>query len=53
MNNDYVRWFFQFTQRIVNASTVAFYKNVVFNVEREHKDLWEAGTTTLKMRKCR
>lgn len=32
-------------------STVRFYQSVGFNIEREHKDLWELGTITLKMRK--
>lgn len=35
----------------VYASTVGFYKSVGFKIEREHKDLWEIGTITLKMRK--
>lgn len=32
-------------------TTVGFYQSVGFSIEREHKDLWELGTTTLKMRK--
>ena len=37
--------------RPVYAATVGFYQRVGFKVQREHKDLWEIGTTTLKMRK--
>ena len=37
--------------RSVYASTVGFYQSVGFKIEREHKDLWEIGTKTLKMRK--
>lgn len=33
-------------------STVEFYKRVGFKIIREYKDLWEAGTKTLKMRKA-
>ena len=33
------------------AATVGFYKSMGFEIDREHKDLWEKGTTTLKMRK--
>lgn len=33
------------------TATVKFYQDVGFNIEKEHKDLWELGTTTLKMRK--
>ena len=33
------------------TATVGFYKSVGFEIEREHRDLWEKGTTTLKMRK--
>ena len=32
------------------AATVGFYKSVGFKVIKECKDLWEPGTTTLKMR---
>ena len=35
----------------INVTTVEFYQRVGFTVEREHKDLWEKGTVTLKMRK--
>lgn len=37
--------------RPVYASTVGFYQSIGFKIEREHKDLWEIGTKTLKMRK--
>ena len=37
--------------RPVYAATVGFYESVGFMITREHKDLWEIGTTTLKMRK--
>ena len=33
------------------ASTVRFYQSVGFRIISEHKDLWERGTITLKMRK--
>ena len=32
-------------------STVSFYKSVGFIAKREYRDLWEPGTTTLKMKK--
>ena len=44
---------FTFSQQTkpVNISTIKFYENVGFKIEREIKDLWGAGTIILKMRK--
>ena len=37
--------------RPVYSSTVGFYEKMGFKIVKEHKDLWEKGTTTIKMRK--
>ena len=37
--------------RPVYSSTIAFYEKNGFKIVKEHKDLWESGTITLKMRK--
>ncbi|MCL2772650.1 MAG: GNAT family N-acetyltransferase [Oscillospiraceae bacterium] len=37
--------------RPIYTATIKFYQSVGFEVQREHKDLWGIGTTTLKMRK--
>ena len=37
--------------RPVYSSTVAFYEKNGFKIMKEHNDLWESGTVTLKMRK--
>ena len=44
---------FTFSQqtKLVNISTINFYKNVGFKIEREIKDLWGTSTIILKMRK--
>ena len=43
---------FSSATRPVYASTVAFYEKHGFAIVKEHKDMWEAGTITLKMRKA-
>ena len=37
--------------RSVYSSTIIFYQNMGFKIERKYKDLWEEDTITLKMRK--
>jgi len=42
---------FSHETRPVYLQTISFYEKSGFKIIKEHKDLWEKGTSTLKMRK--
>ena len=42
---------FSLKTKPVYSSTIAFYERNGFQIVNEHRDLWEKGTITLKMRK--